>query len=130
MKERIIISLLDNAVKLSHEINAELIILFTDNIKFAKILTNLRPPCIIACPTYSDFCYRFLRLFRGVIPYLHKDPITIQILLSKLIGKFREKDIINKADKSIIIRAYVNKKNHQIYNDLDNYNNGIFFYEF
>jgi len=93
MKERIIISLLDNAVKLSHEINAE-------------------------------------RLFRGVIPYLHKDPITIQILLSKLIGKFREKDIINKADKIIIIRAYVNKKNHQIYNDLDNYNNGIFFYEF
>ena len=36
-KENLIYSLLDNSVKVSHEINANLIILFTDEIKFAKI---------------------------------------------------------------------------------------------
>lgn len=130
MKERIIISLLDNAVKLSHEINAELIIIFTDQIQFAKILSNFRPPCIIACPTSSPISYRFLRLFRGIIPYLYKDPMIVQDLLSKLINKFREKNIINKTVKCILIRAHVKKRNNEIANDVDNYNNGIFCYDF
>jgi pyruvate kinase len=123
--------LLDNAVKLSHEINAGLIILFTDQIQFAKILTNLRPPCIIACPTSSIKSYRFLRLFRGVIPYLHEESIfSIDDLLKKLIEKFRGKNIICKYVKSILIRANVNKKNLDKNNEKDNYNNGIFCYDF
>lgn len=129
MKERIIMCILDNAVKLSHEINADLIILFTDQVKFAKILSNLRPPCVIACPTSSSISYRFLRLFRGVIPYLHEDTIIIEDLLTRLIEKFRGKNIVNKVVKCVIIRAYL-KRNQEMCKNIDYYYNGIFCYDF
>jgi len=129
MKEKIIMSLIEKSVKMSHEINADLIILFTDNIQFGKILSNLRPNCIIACPTTSIILSRFLRLFRGVIPFYYEQLNCTQKVIDKLIDRFREKNIINKNIKTILIRAFLNnEQNKKLENK--NYNNGVFILNF
>lgn len=125
IKEKIIMSLMDNTVKMSHEINADLIVLFTDQIHFAKILTSLRPTCIIAFPTTSIIISRFLRLYRGVIPFFYENLYTTKDVLDKLIETFKEKNIINKKVKIILTRAYLNVNKNTNSNDND-HNNGIF----
>jgi len=129
IREKIIMSLMDNTVKISHEINADLIVLFTDQIHYAKILTSLRPNCIIACPTNSVFLSRFLRLYRGVIPFFYENLNSTKDVLEKLIERFKEKNMINKNLNIILTRAYLNVDKNIFANE-NNYNNGVFVFQF
>lgn len=63
-------SLLDCAVKTSFDIEVGLIILFTDELKFAKTLSKFRPSCRIVCVAKDQFTFNYLRLIRGVSPIL------------------------------------------------------------
>jgi pyruvate kinase len=63
-------SLLDCAVKTSFDLNVGLIILYTDNYKLAKCLSKFRPKCRIVCVTNQYKYFNFLRLIRGVTPFL------------------------------------------------------------
>lgn len=123
IKEKIILSILENAVKLSHEISAELIILFTDEINFAKLLSNLRPSCIIACPTTSPILNRFLRLFRGVIPFHCKNCYKKKDILNKLKERFLEKHIIENF-KAVLVNAYLEKNGTHVDENMSE--NGMF----
>ena len=115
---------MDNAVKVTHEIKADLIILFTDEINFAKCLSKFRPPCLIACPTKSEIVSRFLRLYRGVIPFIHKDIEKTQEIIDNLIEIFVKKDIIDKNIKILMINAYMDEGNSETIKNF--LNNGMF----
>lgn len=111
-----IYSLLDNSVKLSFEINTSLIILFTDEVKFAKVISRFKPPCCIACPTNSLIFKQFGRLIRGVIPYFYEKKINEEELIQILIKHFGQKNIIQETINIIVINAFLdNGKN--IYSD-------------
>ena len=111
IKENLIYSLLNNSVKVSHEINTNLIIFFTDEIKFAKILSKFRPPCITACPTKCLNFKQVMRLIRGIVPfyyegidYNHNEEELIKIVVEHLL----QENIIQDNVNIIVINAFVN----------------------
>ncbi len=115
-------SLMDNTVKISHEINADLIVLFTDQIHYAKILTSLRPNCIIACPTNSVFLSRFLRLYRGVIPFFYENLNSTKDVLEKLIERFTEQSFAmeNKfLPRIAVLRSFLHKLERNLMQSLE-----------
>lgn len=102
-------SLFDCAVKLAHEIKAEMIILSTDNPSFAKNLSNYRPPCIISYPNNNQDYTKYSRLMRGVLPFYHKKKeLKNEELLKLLIETFINRNFIKKEiSKIIVINAFV-----------------------
>ena len=63
-------SIFDCAVKTVFDMNVSLIILSTDNPNYAKTLAKFRPNCSIICGTNDKNIYNYLRLIRGVSPFL------------------------------------------------------------
>lgn len=63
-------TLFDCAVKAVYDTNVDLIILYTDNHHFAKTLSKYRPNCRIFCVTKNENIFDYLRLVRGVSPFL------------------------------------------------------------
>ena len=62
-------ALLDSAVKTVFNVNAVLLILYTDECAFAKSLSKFRPTCRIICVTNDEKHFDYLRLLRGVSPF-------------------------------------------------------------
>ena len=93
-----------------------MIILFTDDIKFAKILSKFRPPCCIACPTKQLFFKKVMRLIRGVVPFLY-DGLKInseEELIKIVIEHFGQENIIQNNANIIVINAYVKNDDKKI----------------
>lgn len=63
-------SIFDCGVKTVFDMNISLIILSTDNPKYAKTLSKFRPNCCIICATNDKKVYNHIRLIRGVSPFL------------------------------------------------------------
>lgn len=62
-------SIFESAVKMSFDLLASYIVLFTDNYKYAKFLSKYQPDCKIFCVT-NDFCHHsYMNLCRGVVAY-------------------------------------------------------------
>lgn len=63
-------TLFDCAVKSVFDVNADLVILYTDNFMFAKMLTKYHPGCRVVCVTHCKHISNYLRVIRGVTPFL------------------------------------------------------------
>ncbi len=63
-------SILDCAVKTVFDLNIGLIILYTDDYRFAKTLSKFRPNCRIVCVTKDHKVFNYLRILRGVSPFI------------------------------------------------------------
>ncbi len=63
-------SILDCAVKTVFDLNIGLIILYTDDYRFAKTLSKFRPNCRIVCVTKDQKVFNYLRILRGVSPFI------------------------------------------------------------
>lgn len=70
---RSIESLLDCAVKSSFEIPIGLILLNSNDYRFAKSISKFRPNSLIIFLTSNKFIYDYLRMIRGVSPQLIED---------------------------------------------------------
>jgi pyruvate kinase len=122
----VIESLLDSAVKTVFEVNVGLIILYTDNHKFAKALSKYRPNCRIICIIDNESIYNYLRLLRGVSPFLYNydDINNIDKLTNKIIETAKTKNLLSpNSDLVLVINAY------QDVEKSENYKNGIYFYD-
>jgi pyruvate kinase len=113
-----------NSVKLSHEINANLIILFTDEIKFVKILSKFRPPCNVTCPTNCLKIKQIMKLIRGIKSFFYdeKNIINIEELIRIIIENYKQKNFIKNNIKIIVINAYIDKNKNKNFNNNDNKN--------
>jgi pyruvate kinase len=120
-------SLLDSAVKTVFDVNVGLIILYTDNYQFAKALSKYRPNCRIICITNKESIYNYLRLMRGVSPFLYDfgDVFNnIDKLTNKIIETAKHKDLLlPNTDLVLVINAY------QDYEKAELYKNGIYFFD-
>lgn len=72
-------SILDCAVKTVFDLNIGLIILYTDRHLLAKTLSKFRPNCRIVCVTKNKRTFDYLRLLRGVSPFLLEGDLEIKI---------------------------------------------------
>jgi pyruvate kinase len=119
-------SLLDSAVKTVFDVNVGLIILYTDNHKFAKALSKYRPNCRIICITDNESIYSYLRMFRGVSPFLYEydDINNIDKLTNRIIETARMKNLlVPNSDLVLVINAYQDIEKSEMYK------NGIYFYD-
>jgi len=123
MQEYNLNCLMECAARLSHEIKADLIILFTDNKRYVKVLSQFSPNCIVAVPSSIGNEASFLRLLRGVIPYYHSSDLveysSIESSLGKIVTSFKSKKLI-KEDlvKIIIVNAFSNNSNYKYKNSI------------
>jgi pyruvate kinase len=76
----VIESILDCAVKTVFDLRIGLIILYTDKYQFAKTLSKYRPNCRIVCVTQNEKTFDYLRLIRGVSPFLIQIPPEVKSL--------------------------------------------------
>ena len=73
MIDKNIESIFDNAVKFSFENPIKLIILKSNNYEFAKSVSKYRPNCMIVFITNDKIIYDYLRLLRGIIPFIRNN---------------------------------------------------------
>lgn len=62
--------LLASAVKTTYDADIQLILLYTDNYIYSKALSKYQPHCRIICATSDDKVFDYMRLIRGVTPFL------------------------------------------------------------
>ncbi len=106
-------SIIDSAVKTSYDIKSSLIILFSDNISTARIISKYRPGCLVAYPTNSVYEVMDLRLIRGVIPVYNENGIQQDNILKFILMKSHNISQMDKEEKIVIINVYVEK--HKMY---------------
>jgi pyruvate kinase len=100
-------SIIDSAVKTSYDIKSNLIILFSDNIMTARIISKYRPACLVAYPTSSVYDVMDIRFIRGIIPVYNENGIHQDNILNFILMKSHTKTE-NEA-KIVIINVYVEK---------------------
>jgi pyruvate kinase len=109
-------TLLFCAVKMSHEIKAGLIILFTDDVKNCKAIVNYRPPCLIGCPNMNQNEVKYLRTVRGVCPFHHMIPCTNiqeqEKIIKEIVKYIIERNFIKDLDKFILVNTFIQKKSN------------------
>lgn len=62
-------SIFEITIKMSFDMEASFIILYTDNYRYAKYLSKFQPNCKIVCVTNDESSIDFMSLCRGVITY-------------------------------------------------------------
>lgn len=107
-KTNLIESIIDTSVKTSYELKIDFIIIFSDNIIIANIISKYRPSCLIAFPTTDENKLMNLRMIRGIFPVLIKND-KIEDLLKFIIMKVQNKTILDKPAHVIVINAYIEK---------------------
>ncbi len=80
-------SILDCAVKTVFDLNIGLIILYTDRHQFAKTLSKFRPNCRIVCVTKNNKIFNYLRVLRGVSPFLLEGEAESVVVMDKLTNR-------------------------------------------
>lgn len=113
IKNQLCLNLFDCAAKLSYEIKNDLIILFSDNSKLAKALSNYRPNCLIVYPTNDLLEVKYIRTFRGVVPFyydkdIYDENIKFEELIKFLLISLKNKNVIgNDIEKIVIVNAFI-----------------------
>jgi pyruvate kinase len=101
-------SICNCAVKAAYEMNAKLIIVFTNSGSSAILVSKYRPKCPILAVSASDTSVKQIMISRGIFDLLVGSLIGAESLLDKVMSEAKERGLIAKGD-FVIVTTGVNE---------------------
>jgi len=96
------------AVKASYEMNAKLIIVFTNSGSSAILVSKYRPQCPILAVSASDTSAKQIMISRGIFNLLVGSLIGAESLLDKVMREAKARGLVSKGD-FVIVTTGVNE---------------------
>jgi pyruvate kinase len=104
-------TIIDSAVKMTYRMKFSCIVVFSDNIEVAKMVSKYRPNCLVIFPCENHLHVNFLRFMRGVLAVHFIDHALGQ---DEVIEKILNTNLIQNVEKMLVLNLY--RRNGQMRN--------------